>query len=477
MLIKRFLLLFLISLSGAQASPQSEDNDEWNYSLALQAATWGSPLVTMYALRYHDALSQTAKAPPNTIWRMSDILTPQRAEEAGYTTPEVNVIYGFGFMDLRQEPIVLSVPNSEGRYYKVQIVDMWTNAFAYVGGTATGYQGGTFVLVGPNWKGDLPPNIQRIDCPTPWVLVQPCVHVYKEKVFDLPGAKEVLAAVKLEGLSTYLGKGAPPPLPYEGIAPDPVDPKLSTSVLNYKDPLQFWEILNLAMNENPPPQEQITALLPLFQSLGIGMGISFDRSKLSSSCLQAMKQAAMDVSQILAEIPYGILYRGAAIPPSTVGNFGTDYKTRAIMARIDLTVDTPQEAVTWMYLNDNQGAPLTGKTAYTLTFQKGIPFYKPGFWSLTLYSQATNYPIVNPINRYMVGSDLSQLKKNPDGSLTIYIQSTNPGKDKETNWLPSPVEPFYLVAMVYAPEPSLIQVLSNTWGWTIPAIQVQGGKK
>ena len=473
--MKCFLLLLCVTLNLGQASPQS-DNDEWNYSLALQAATWGSPLVTMYALRYHDALSPKAKAPPNAIWRMDDILTPEKAEEAGYTTPEVNVICGFGFMDLRQEPIILQVPNSNGRYYKVQIVDMWTNTFAYVGGVATGYQGGTFALVGPDWKGEVPSHIQRIHCPTPWIFVQPCVHIYKEGILGLSQAQEVLGAIHVMGLSAYLGKGALPLVPYQGIVPDPIDPKLSASILNYKDPLQFWEILHLAMNENPPPQEQMSALLPLFQSLGLEMGVPFDRSKLSPSCIQAMKQAAMDISPVLAEVPYGNLYHGATIPPPTVGNFGTDYKTRAIMARIDLAIDTPQEAVTWMYLNDEKGNPLMGKTAYTLTFQQEIPFYKPGFWSLALYSQATNYPIVNPINRYMVGSD-SSLLKNSDGSLTIYIQSAPPSKEKEANWLPAPEEPFYLVAMVYAPEPSLIQFLSNTWGWTIPVIHLEEGQK
>jgi hypothetical protein len=105
----------------------------WAHALALQAATWGSPLVTMYHLRYVDAVGPNAKARPNEIWRMEDISTPELSVEAGYVTPNVNVIYGFGFLDLRQGPVVVDAPDSDGRYYMVEIVDMWTNAFAYIG--------------------------------------------------------------------------------------------------------------------------------------------------------------------------------------------------------------------------------------------------------------------------------------------------------------------------------------------------------
>jgi hypothetical protein len=102
---------------------------EWTYTLAVQAATWGGPLVTMYSLRYNDAVGAKAKARPNQIWRMENISTPELSKEAGYVTPNVNTVYGFGFMDLRREPIILSVPDSQGLYYMVEIVDMWTNAF------------------------------------------------------------------------------------------------------------------------------------------------------------------------------------------------------------------------------------------------------------------------------------------------------------------------------------------------------------
>ena len=167
---------------------QAKALEDWTYALALDAATWGSPAVIMYNLRANDAVGQNPKAAPNSIWRMEDISTPELSVEAGYVTPNVNVIYGFGFLDLGPEPVILTVPDSNERYYMVEIVDMYSNAFAYAGGVATGYKGGKFALAGPGFKGTLPAGVQRIDCPTRWTLIQPRVHVINPA--DLPGGQE-----------------------------------------------------------------------------------------------------------------------------------------------------------------------------------------------------------------------------------------------------------------------------------------------
>jgi hypothetical protein len=441
---------------------------EWSTSLALQAATWGAPLVTMYALRDHDATGPEAKAHPNTLWRMVDISTPALSKEAGYVTPNVNVIYGFGFMDLRSEPVVLEVPDSQGRYYMVEIVDMWTNAFAYVGGVATGYKGGKFAITGPGWQGVLPKNVTRIDSPTPWVLLQPRVQIYSGGKVDLPGAKKVLEAIKPMPLPAYIGRKSEPQK-YNYPSPQFNNPDLPVSALDFKDPLQFWEILSLAMNENPPPEEQIEALLPMFKPLGLLPGKPWDRSKLPPAILEGMKEAAGKIGSLLSSLPFGTFYNGAIIPPPSIGNSGTDYLTRAVVARVGLTANTPKEAIYWMYVTDKEGAPLTGAKRYTLTFKEEIPYYPPGFWSVTLYDKKNNYTASNYLNRYMLGSD-TPLKKNDDGSITLYIQHDYPGRDKEPNWLPSPEGEFYLIPRSYAPKPEIIEVLTDPHAWPLPAV-------
>ena len=225
---------------------------------------------------------------------------------------------------------------------------------------------------------------------------------------------------------------------YDYPEPQLADPNLPGSALDFKDPLQFWELFSTAMNENPPPQDQITALLPSFKPLGIELGKKWDRSKVSPPVLAVMAKAAKDIGPMLAELPFGTNYQGAFIPAPTIGNSQTDYRTRAVIARIGLTANTPFEAIYWMYTVDSDGQPLSGSKKYTMTFKEGIPYIPPGFWSLTMYDATNNYTVSNPLNRFMLGSDTPEMKKNADGSFTIYIQNDSPGKDKEANWLPAP---------------------------------------
>lgn len=481
-MFKRFthILFYLLTMLGSALNAEAGADEvtaaqinagrEWTYSLALQAATWGSPIVTMYALRYNDAVGPNAKSAPNKIWRMQDISTPELSEKAGYVTPNVNVIYGFGFMDLGTEPIILEAPDSKGRYYMVEIVDMWTNAFAYIGGKTTGYKGGKFALIGPGWKGSLPSGVQRIDCPTRWVLVQPRVHIYSAGKLDLEGAKQILNAIQPISLAEFMGKPAPKMPTYNYLAPQPINPHMPVSAVAFKDPLQFWEILAAAMNENPPPEDQLSALVPMFAPLGLEPGKPWNRSKLPQEVVQAMSEAAEKIGALLASQPFGTIYQGAFIPPSTIGDPGTDYKTRAIIARIGLTANTPSEAIYWMYTLDNLGNPLTGEKKYTITFKEGIPYYEPGFWSITMYDSENNYTVPNPINRYMLGSDTPEMKKSADGSFTIYIQKESPGKELESNWLPAPAGRFNLVPRAYAPKPEAIRILSDVKAWPIPVV-------
>jgi hypothetical protein len=254
------------TMSAELPPEQVQAIGSWSKALAIDAATYCAPIVAMYNLRYSIAFAPTARAKPGEIWRFTNIATPTIAEQSGYVTPNVNVLYGFGFVDLRRGPVILSVPNSQGRYYMVEIVDMWTNAFAYAGGLETGYGGGKFTLVGPGWKGTLPPGVTRIDSPTPWVELQP--RVFVKNSADIPAAKAVLDQITLTKLPQ---ESAPSALSYNYQAPD-LEPGIASSRLPFKDPLQFWTICSAAMNENPPPQAQIDSVLPQWKYLGLELG-------------------------------------------------------------------------------------------------------------------------------------------------------------------------------------------------------------
>jgi hypothetical protein len=448
---------------GGSGKPEDEAQPaSWISSLALQAATYAMPIVALYNLRDSTSVGPHAKVPPNEIWRIEHIASPEIAAQAGYVTPNVNVIYGFGFMDLGEQPILLNAPDSQGRYYMVEICDMWANAFAYVGGTATGYKGGTFALVGPGWQGKLPSGVTRIDCPTRWVELQPRVHV--KSASDLSAAQKVLRGITVKGLAQYNGGPAFAARTYNYETPK-INPKVASSQMQFLDSLQFWEIFTAAMNENPPPRNEIEAVLPQFKYLGIELFQPWKRGSLNPLILEGMKSAAEQIAPMMMPLlpVLGVTANGWNIPPANLGMPGADYPGRAIVAMFGLTSNTPEEAIYYTSVTDGRGQKLSGTKRYTLTFKEPMHCIKsaaPGFWSVTAYDSATGYTIPNRIDRYALGSD-DQLKRNADGSFTLYVQGDNPGADREANWLPVASGAFYLIIRVYAPAPETVASLND----------------
>jgi hypothetical protein len=446
----------------SSASPEEQAIEAWSYTLAVQAATYAAPLVAMYNLRSTVAVGPKPKALPNSFWRLEDISTPALSAESGYVSPNVNVVYGFGFADLGPEPIILSAPDSGGRYYMIEMVDMYTNVFAYPAGGASGYKGGKFALVGPGWKGKLPDGVKRIDAPTRWIELQPRVQVKNEA--DLEGAREVLKAITMQSLSQYMGGPAPAKQSYNYEVPV-MKPGVATSHMKFNDPLQFWSIFSAALNENPPPASQIEALLPQFKYLGIELGKQWKPEDVNPLILAQMTKASQQIGDMaLGTMPLaGKLSKGWVIPPANTGNAGADYLSRLDVAVFGLTANSAEEAIYYSGILDGNNQPMTGEKNYTITFEEPMLYAKPvppGFWSVTMYDKNTSYTTPNPINRYDLGSN-SNLKKNSDGSFTMYLQNESPGKDKESNWLPTPKGPFYLILRNYAPVPELSKALEN----------------
>jgi len=446
-------------------------------ALAVQAATYGAPIVAMYNLRSTVAVGPKAKAPPGTFWRVENITTPKIAAETGYVTPNVNVVYGFGFVDLGKEPYILTAPDSDGRYYMIEICDMWTHAFSYPVGKTAGYKGGKYALVGPGWQGTLPAGVTRIDAPTRWVELQPRIHVVDEA--DLPGAQKVLHGIKLQALSEFNGGSAPAPVKYDYAVPK-VNPKVASSQLLFDDPMQFWQIFSAAMNENPPTKAEIEAVLPQFKYLGIELGKTWDPKNVNPLILAEMRKVGGQIGPMLNDSLslMGEVKNGWLIPPPAAGNAGFDYVVNALVAVYGLTANTVTEAIYYPSTTDSKGRQLNGNTNYTITFTQPMAYataVPPGFWSLTIYDGVTRYTVPNPINRYSLGSD-NKMKTNPDGSFTMYVQNANPGKDKEANWLPSPKGPFYFILRNYAPIPAASEGISNPATFVGPPPIVAVGK-
>jgi hypothetical protein len=470
--------VFAATLAGSQTLARADDTSAptpdqiraqtFRSSLALQAATYCVPAVAMYNLRYSVSFAPTAKSKPNEIWKFDQIATPDVARQTGYVTPNVNVLYGFGFIDLGREPVIVTAPNSHGRYYVIQVVDMWTNDFAYVGGKTTGYDGGTFALVGPGWKGSLPAGVRRIDAPTRWVLVEPRVHVNDQA--DRSAASTVLNAITVTPLSAYEGKPQPSKVSYAYPVPN-LEPNVASSFMRFKDPDQFWSICSATMNENPPPSSEIAAELPQFAYLGITFGKQWTPSSVDAFTLEQMRSAAKSIAPTMFSLAALSNKRnGWPVPFANQGSAGADYVSRALIAVLGLTANTPYEAIYYLGYVDGSGQLLNGAKRYTITFPPSASVIEPippGFWSLTAYDKETGFTVPNPIGRYALGGD-NALSRNADGSFTIYVQRDDPGPDKESNWLPAPAGTFYLILRNYAPNNALVQGLKNPGTAAVP---------
>jgi hypothetical protein len=266
------------------------------------------------------------------------------------------------------------------------------------------------------------------------------------------------------GLAQHNGGPAPQAVAYRYDAPK-INPEVASGQMQFLDPLQFWEIFSAAMNENPPPAWEITSVLPQFKYLGIELGKPWKREGMPPLILEQMKVAAESIGPMMMPLlpVLGNTANGWIIPTPNVGMAGADYPARAIVAVFGLTSNTPQEAIYYTAVSDGRNQPLNGAKQYTMTFKEQMPCIAPvtpGFWSISVYDSVTGYTVLNPINRYSLGSD-DTLKHNADGSFTLYVQADNPGAEREANWLPTSSGPFYLIIRVYAPAAATVAALQN----------------
>ncbi len=437
-------------------------------TIAEEGFIYGLPIVMNYAVMYEYAVDRTSgqfKAPFNEIKNEPRVYT---YKDTAIVTPNSDTPYSFLWMDLRAEPVVLSVPAVEkGRYYAVQLEDGNTFNFGYIGSRATGNEAGDYMVAGPDWKADTPPGIQKVFRST----TQFALAGYRTQLFnpaDMPNVIKVQAGYKVQPLSAYLKQPAPP------AAPAIQFPKIDKEMVK----TNFFEYLDFALQFAPPgPEEQ--AIREKLASIGVGAGKKFDFKDLSpehkAEVALGMKDGDAKIKQYLTT---GLKQINGWNVVSAFGDrafFHGDWMLRAVGAVSGIYGNDAAEAVYPVTKALATGEELDGsKHSYTLTFAKGQFPPVNAFWSVTMYDGKTQLLIENPISRYLINSPmLPKLKKNADGSLTLYIQKDSPGKAKEANWLPAPNGPIYLVMRLYWPKtepPSILPPGEGTW--QPPAIKV-----
>jgi len=425
--------------------------------LAVEAYIYGYPLISM-DLTKQRAINTVepngSKAPLGQFANMHTYPTPAFKD---VTTPNADTLYSLAWLDLSKEPWILHVPDEDGRYYLMQIMDGWTEVIADPGTRTTGTKAADFAITGPYWKGTLPPGVIEYKSPTNmvWILGRTYSSGTPE---DFQAVYKIQDQYTLKPLS-YFGKTYTPP---KGT----FDPKMDVDFsvrkqINQLDAAAFFDRLALLMKENPPTKEDAPFIAKIAQ-IGIVPGQPFDATKLDPAVLADVTKTAED--SLRGYLDHGLIETNHWTYPKVAGTYGTDYLDRALVAAIGLGANKPEDAIYPISSHDSDGRPLTGANRYVIHFEKGeLPPVK-GFWSLTMYNSQYAF-VANPLNRYSI-SPRNELKTNPDGSIDLYLQHDSPGQTKESNWLPAPEGDFILAFRFYWPEAA---ILNGTW--KLPAVQ------
>jgi hypothetical protein len=450
------LLGFCSSLHAQTVSPTEAR------AIAKEATIYGFPLADSYRIQYSyfaDRDSPEFKAPWNRIFNNARVYTP---DDKAIQTPNSDTPYSFVGADLRAEPIVLTVPAVErGRYYSLQFIDMYTFNFAYVGSRATGDGDGSYLLAGPKWKGEKPKGIKSvIRSETEFAFV-----LYRTQLFnpgDIENVKKIQAGYKVQTLSEFLGKPAPPAQPA-------VDFMKPLSVEQERASLQFFNVLNFILQYCPTnPIEN--AIMARFAKIGVGAGKSFDANSLTPEMQKALQDGMADAWTAFSELKETELDTGKR---SSADAFGTRealdgrYIDRMSGAVLGIYGNSKQEAIYPVYFIDAGKQKLDGANRYTLRFAPGQLPPVNAFWSLTMYELPASLLFANPLNRYLINSAmLPNLMRDEDGGVTLYVQNAQPDGDRKANWLPAPKGPFFAAMRLYWPKAE-----AANGKWKVPPLQ------
>ncbi|MFT4194115.1 DUF1254 domain-containing protein [Ottowia sp.] len=451
-----------VAAGAAANAPASEDEA---YQIGMEAYTYAYPLVLMEVSRQvttNVARPDSAKlrAPVNQFTHGAAF---PDASFKDVVRPNADTLYSFLWYDVGREPLVISLPDTGGRYFVVPFMDQWTDVFATLGTHTTGRDTGPWALVGPRWRGKLPAGVRRIASPTGkgWIIGRlqtngpddyAQVHQWQQQLTAVP-------------LSAWGQKDYTPPAGQVDPAVDMQTPPVE-QVARLK-PEAFFALFAEALKHNPPHAADYAVLLRM-ERLGLVAGRSFDLDKADPAVQRGLVRAAPDaLKRIVERGRYRYVRReGWSVAQSKLGVYGTDYLFRAFIGYGGLGALPPEEAIYVTAVTDKEGKPLTGAERYVLHLDKHQVPPVDAFWSLAMYG-ADQFFVDNPINRYSIG-DRDKLVFNADGSLDLYIQHESPGKDKEANWLPAPAGGFSTTLRAYLPRPEV-----TDGRWVLPGLARQ----
>ncbi|MGL4648559.1 MAG: DUF1254 domain-containing protein [Caldilineaceae bacterium] len=386
--------------------------------------------------------------PPLGGWFLMRALSNAQTDN---TSPNVDTLYGATFLLLdRQGPVVLSVPPIPERYYSVALLDAYFNNFAIVSPRTCGNDGGHYLIVPPGWAGEAPEGIRSVlVAPTPAINLYQRIFTRDES--EYPELHHMQDSIQLAPLAAWRSANA-------AFSPVDLSDFAVQGMRDTSDPLQFFTYTNFYRELNPPPAAE-ASLMALFKTAGVGPGSALPDAPHQRTAIGA---GAADAQAALnARISYGPFRNGWRVPDPNTGKGGPDILSRAAVQMTQIGSFPPEEAIYFFGYRDADGQTLHGDHQYTLTFTAGNlpPLDRYGFWSLTMYNEAS-FLVDNPLNRYIVRPDSPGLTYAQDGSLTIYIQAEAPDGAPEANWLPASEGNFSVALRTYLPQPA---ILNGAW--------------
>lgn len=446
--------------SQTQTDPATAMAADEAYRAALDAYLYFYPLVTMDLTRRqatHTAAGQApGRGPINTFTHSR---TLPDADYKDVVRPSFDMLPSTAWLDLSEGPIVISVPDTKGRYYALSLVDMWTDVFAVIGKRTTGTGRANYAIVPPGWSGTIPQGMRRLDATTAMVWAN--VRIQANSPIDY----KIVHGLQDGFLITPLALWNRPSQSFQ-IKSDPgLDPHTPPLDQVEKMPAEVFFNYAAELSRKHPPHATDQPMLARLRRLNFNYGQQLNFSKLDRTAQQVLRRAARDANQIMHDKRRNIapVRNGWQMDTDLAGVYGNAYLKRAINAQTRLGEGLPEDVVTLLLLNDANGEPLDGSQRYVLRFEPDEFPPASALWSLTMYD-AQGFQSANALNRFSLGQRNS-LNYNPDGSLELYLQHDDPGPADRANWLPAPQGPLSVTLRIYDAHPSVLH-----GEWTPPAV-------
>ncbi|MGC1663351.1 MAG: DUF1254 domain-containing protein [Bradyrhizobium sp.] len=439
----------------ASAGAQASITEQEAHAIGIDAYLYFYPLISMDVTRKQftnvEPGKEFGKGPMNAF---TNVPTYPPADFKGVVRSNFDTLYSIAWLDLTKEPQIISAPDTNGRYYLLPMLDMWTDVFASPGWRTTGTLAGNFLVTLPGWSGAVPAGFTRIEAPTSYVWI--IGRTKTDGPPDYDAVHKIQAGYKVTPLSEW-GK---PAKPVEAKIDPTVDMKTPPKV--QVDTLSVGKYFTYAAEllKTNPPHITDQPIIAQMRKIGIEPGKSFDLDKVDPAVRSGLAGVVEDAQQLMTwKIPtLARVVNGWSMNTDTMGVYGNYYLKRAIVSQVGLGANLPEDAIYPLNLGDESGKPLDGANKYVLHFDKGITPPVNAFWSITLYD-SDGFQTANALNRFAVSSWMP-FNHNADGSLDLYLQNESPGKEKEANWLPAPKGAFNLTMRLYSPKS---EALTGKW--------------